>query len=301
MNKIRFHKKTNTQVYKDFVEYSKISLDVKDNDPSYPILKKYYELSGLTDAQQHWHILLYLTFYKLTSAEIVFEYYPNQERVTLKEWYPTDFTRRGLRGDKRKQEKFINQFEPFQINNFVRKLTKDGGKMGWFVFEKILQKNFWYVGTWTTYKWADLLQYVFDFNIEAPDLSNGGGKTTTGPIAGLMSLFDIPKQECDEELGILVFKDLIERGVEVRDYNTLETLLCDFKALCAGKYYVGHDIDSFLNEINTMENESVKSIYMEARKQSLNNNFLGEKNGWEGIRPELRKLYQRNKQIKWWA
>ena len=70
MNKILFHKKTNTQVYKDFVEYSKISLDVKDNDPSYPILKKYYELSGLTDAQQHWHILLYLTFYKLTSAEI---------------------------------------------------------------------------------------------------------------------------------------------------------------------------------------------------------------------------------------
>jgi hypothetical protein len=301
MTRNEFIVKSNSDIFNDFVKYSKLSLAIWDNDPSYPILKKYYELSGMTEKQKHWHVLLYLTFYRLTSAEAVFEYYPNQEVVTLKQWYPTDYTRRGLRGDKRKQEKFINQFAGFELDKLVRKLTADKGKLGWFVFEKILQKNFWYVGTWTTYKWADLLQYVFDFDIKAPDLSNGGGKTTTGPVAGLMKLFDIPKQECDEELGIWVYNEMIKRGVEVRDNNTLETLLCDFKAMCAGKYYVGHDIDSFLNEITLMENEGVKKIYMEARKQTLNEKFLGEYNGWEGIRPELRKLYQRNKQIKWWA
>tara|TARA_Y100001963_G_scaffold20399_1_gene26048 strand:- start:735 stop:1637 length:903 start_codon:yes stop_codon:yes gene_type:complete len=295
-----FKRSVKTKKFEDFIKFGKLSLKIKDYDPGYPILKKYYELRKLNEKQKHWHTLLFMTFYRLSSAEEVFKKYPEQTKVSFSKAYPTSPDRRGLRGKKEKQERFINQFNAYPIQELVTKVASPYGKIGWAKFERIMQKNFWYVGTWTTYKWADILNNVYDFNIEAPYLSDGGGSVTTGPIGGMISLLGVKPAEINDTLELNLYKEVINRGLNVPDYNTLETLLCDFKALTKGKYYLGHDIDSFLAEIQEIKDIKIRNLYLETRKQVFDYRFLGEINGWQGVRDNLKKQYKNNKTLQWW-
>jgi hypothetical protein len=130
-----------------------------------------------------------------------------------------------------------------------------------------------------------------------------GHANSSGSRKGLELLYNnLPQGNTENEIKLLdtISEDLVlymkRSGVEV-SIETAETSLCDFNSLKKGKYYSGIDIDHMQEDLL-----KVPSIYtdlaFEARKKLIPNEYLGELNGWVGVRKEKKKEYVIQQQSK---
>lgn len=81
----------------------------------------------------------------------------------------------------------------------------------------------------------------------------------------------------------------------------LETSLCAYEKFFKGTRYNGFYADRMLGEVVTMlaqeEFQSAAREVLEARERAIPSVYLGEKNGWHGIRKDQKKAYRENGRI----
>lgn len=271
-----------------------------DIDPVYPVLRQLIADLHLDEPGADWLTVLYLAYYELSSAVTAFTRYPDpgHHRIhdsllydleTLK--LPTGIERRGLR-DARCMRAHLNDWlERFDGRSFFTGATElfippqpphgDQREFNYGVLEGYLG-SVRYNGRWACYKATEVLQKVRDYPVRAVD---AGHANSSGPRSGLTLFFpevtgngDAAIARLDEQTELLM-RCAAEHGLELA-VEECETLLCDFRSLTLGRYYVGHDIDLMLEGVNRAS-EDTKGLLIRARR-SLPKDYRGELFGWDG-------------------
>ena len=277
-----------------FCKFSKAHIESKDIDPAYPLLKDVYDRLNLTIEERVWRTALYVCFYHLGSAEVAWKRYPTPPSSVKPFVLPTGVERRGMRGQPQRVADHLNSLlEAARRLGGMRQWAESqigiGGTDGWAgartAFESLVQ-----CGPWASYKWADLMKHTLGFEIEASDIGVGGRGKKAGPIPGMVWLTGLDWKRCANEIKTQL--DLLEicrdRGVPFAGLDQLETSLCDVNSMVKGKYYVGHDID-----MNMKQLEYAGPIFWESRSRVMEGKYLGEVGGWFGSRHDLESLYKR--------
>lgn len=284
-------------LFDSFVAFSKAQLHSGDIDPAYPVLKEVYRRRGYSPDQALWHTLLYVTWYNLGSAERAFGQYPDppkslDEPLVL----PTGTERRSFRGNdlaRSHLNSLLDLSKPHgSLIAWLRKASEKTGEEGWDGVRSEFQRVK-YAGPWSSYKLADLLAHVHDFPITASDLGIGGASETAGPIPGMVILTGYDWKKCATDISVQ--RELLahsrSRGVPFSGLDQLETCLCDFNSLSKGRYYVGHDIDQ---QMEHLRSASAAEDFWTARRKAFPARYLGEANGWFGVRKYLRDKFHFN-------
>jgi hypothetical protein len=279
-----------------FFHFTRFAIEHKESgdiDPVYPVLqyvvKSRYDIT--TGERAIWHTLLYLTWYHLGSAETVLQRFPEVGR--MEEWpfhtaLPTGVERRGFRGTAGcvKALEMVNWMVENRtpLNQWLGDVTREGGENGWMaLYQDMLTTP--HNGTWAAFKWCDLVKNVLCYPITSPDIGVGGKGENAGPVPGLVTLTGRSWDECayDYNLQHDFYAYCIHNQIPWDGLEEMETALCDFNSVAHQRYYVGHDIDKQQSDIM-----GCPRIYWEARKHVFPRSYLGELNGWDGVRKQLK-------------
>ncbi len=263
------------RLFIDFCEFSARQLHSGDIDPAYPVIKNYFDIHKFELDSKIFFLIVYVAFYNLKTAT---EYFHGQLKDVTKA--KTGIERRGFRGNS-------NVYEHFESVNTIR--LKESIRLGtWKEIESAYQLAK-HTGTWSSYKFADLCKYTLDLKITSPDLGLGGKGKNAGPIPGLSLLTGKPWEMCatDFVLQKRFYNKCVLEGVRFNGLEELETCLCDFNSMFKGGYYTGHDIDKQMDDLLDASPDLWK-----ARSNSFSTQFLGELNGWKGVRKELKTRYR---------
>lgn len=275
-----------------FVLFATAQCESTDVDPVYPVLREAFDLMGLDDEQRWWWLFLFVAFYHLGSAHEVFTEYPRPCLVgPLTK--ATGVERRGFRGNA-----LASEF----INDAVRHAEQAGGfalwmeqarqgaiaGQGWSNLRYRIERLH-HAGPWCSFKFADLAANVMGAPISAPDI----GKTGS-PLKGLIRLLEERGHVDPDPLNLdhqwELYRLARADGVPFAGMEEFETALCDYNGLCKGTYYVGHDIDAMMDQL---WDTGAEPLWL-ARDRAIPDEFLGEQNGWAGVRRQLNALYRDN-------
>lgn len=255
-----------------------------DIDPAYPVLKSLYNQMELTEEQRLWFTFLYVAYYNIASALLVFSIHPRPEPLRpFLAALPIQTERRGLRGGKimRHVADYVSNRDPGLYST---------AELGSF---RKLAEQVWGCGPWASFKWAEILKTVhrYPFEFQAGDCITG-----SGPMKGLELLYgpgaSLAKSYFD-----------LQRRLGWIPVEQVETALCDFHAMYQGKYYIGHDIDSMQHDIETsplaekLGRLPEYQVLYKARKASLDNVYVGELHTWAGVDRDRCKVYQKTGQV----
>lgn len=270
-------------LFPDFCTFAQAQITSTDIDPVYPVLRNYFEEQRLSTEQCLWSLYLYVGSYHLGSAEWLWSLNPSPARLSESIRIHTGVERRGFRGNGLLALNVNAMLEKGRLQAWVEQSVERGWEGVRAVFESIP-----YNGTWASYKWADLLKNVMGYPIDAPDIGLSGGSHTSGSVAGLMRLTEFDYHRCATDLALQqsVLDRARHRGVQFGGFDQLETALCDFNSLAKGTYYVGHDIDAMMGQINP------GSVLWSSRAAVIPAQYLGEVCGWSGVRKHLKPLYR---------
>ncbi len=286
-----------------YLDFHKVQEYSTDMDPIYPVLKYIIEKTNTELEESLWLTFLYVAYYNIGSALLAFEKYPTPEVPMDLLDLPCATERRNHRIKGNLTKHFKNLVDIYWwYDGFDRWLTYDlqlDGKFNWLLTQAKLNKV-WGNGRWASYKTGEVLWKVNGLNLEATDM---GHANSSGSRKGLERLFkNLPKGNTHKDIFVLdrISNDLVvymqNQGLKV-SIETAETSLCDFNSMLKGKYYTGIDIDHMQEDLL-----KVPSIYtdlaFEAREKLIPNEYLGELNGWVGVRKEKKKEYVIQQQSK---
>ena len=293
----------------DYADFHAAALESSDVDPVYPVLAAIGDTLALTTEARLWLTFVYVAYYHLGSALAAFDNVgPGPGRPSMPLLHaPTGIERRAHRS-------------PAKLAAHLDALTdiaaSNGGLGPWLaaaIGSGLSRTQRWHLlteqlthiygnGRWSSYKTAEMLWKVNGFPIAAPDM---GHAHSTGPREGLALLFAVPHGNAARNIRHLDWLSeqlcvwLRDRGLAA-PVEEVETTLCDFHALHRGKYYVGHDIDQMQAQLAAPPSALTGAAFA-ARSATLPRRFLGERNSWTGIRPDLNGAYRQGRGIAWWA
>jgi hypothetical protein len=265
-------------------------LATQDEDPFYPVLAHVGQTLA-NDEERLWLSFLFVAYCHLGSAWRAFHTTRTPAPLPLvAERWPFYTDRRGLRGGKLR----------YHVQSYLAYVTAPGQRAwlraGWSTDPRQNYHQFWRQaqcvwgnGRWAAFKWAEVLKKVHGWPLAAPDMRL---QTSTGPQAGLSHLYGLPARV---SLGMLdrysrhLHAHLAAAALPV-DWETLETLLCNWHSLVRGRYYVGCDIDAQQEEIASVP-PAMQAPLWAARRAVLPAAVLGEVQGWSGVRKAYLPLY----------
>lgn len=266
-----------TPLWGDYARFHALALETRDVDPVYPVLRTLAQDLRLSAEERIRLVMAHVAYYHLGSALAFFE----GRGPTL----PCATERRGHR-DPKKLAAHLDALRGVS--------DAPGGWSAWFAPAlagksprdawKALNERLLEIhgnGRWASYKTAEMLWKVCGFHVEATDM---GHRYSSGPRQGLNLLVEglpsgnarevVPTLDgVSEELCRLLEKEGLPAPIE-----EAETTLCDFHALCDGRYYVGHDIDQMLRQILDVQSGMTRDV-LKARRV-LPRAYRGEINGW---------------------
>lgn len=279
----------------DMAAFAKPLIASKDIDPLYPVLRELQR--NASEESALWFTFLYLSYYNLASAYRVWLAFPRPHDLppwTAKLAFATE--RRGFRTPSRFMacvNAYLAIHQQFGQREYLQfGWVNDNPQLNYELFWK-WANEIPGIGRWAAFKWGELLKRVHGWNLAAPDMRM---QFCSGPKDGLIMLYDLPDTVPLHRLnkyGLILEKELLKRGVDNPDWETLETILCNFHSLCDGRYYVGHDIDELQHVIESESSmfPSEKKALWDARLKALPHEYLGELHGWSGISTSLNKRY----------
>lgn len=250
---------------------------------------------NMNEEQALWFTFLYLTYYRLDSALAAFKLQPTPGYLPeAAARFPCATERRNLRGGKVLPH----------VADYMAKVRAHGSQRGFLrrgwnhdpvhnyeAFWETAQ-TIWNNGRWAAFKWSELLKQVHDFNLAAPDMRM---QFCSGPKAGLELLYNAPNSSVAQlnAYGVDLRGRAAAEGFNVPDWETLETVLCNFHSLRDGRYYIGHDIDELQHvlEHGVLTHDEAMPIW-DARAMSLPESYLGELNGWSGVDKQAKQEYK---------
>jgi hypothetical protein len=306
--------------FEELVAFMEAMHHSHDLDPLYPVLRKLE--NNFNREQSLWLSFLYVAWYNLPSAWKMFcmTTYPTELAcLWVDPKWPTGTERRANRGGKVIEH----------IQDYMLKIAGSRNQHHWYTKDLQLDEGVWAVtdelegnweilnsrlqtlhmnGRWAGYKHCEVLQKVNDIPVTAPHM---GHVNSSGPRQGLAMLYDCGgltdnSPDTIAELDAMGW-DLVVRlrkatslHLEVED---VETILCNWKSLMKGKYYVGHDIDELQEQILKAEERGILSkeeaAYLwRARKAVLPHEYLGELQGWHGVDRRRMQAYRATGKIE---
>lgn len=296
-----------------FGSWHAAQVDTGDIDPVYPVFWYLADQSGMTADDRAWLVFLHVAFYHPGSSLAAFEVAPSPEALpeSLGEYsgsplldFPTGVERRGHRDVRKRIEHLLA----------LRDLFAGSGPDAWvwsqFDHDSSAEDRWETLtdgllsihgnGRWAAYKAAEMLQKVCDYPIAAPD---AGHRYSSGPRKGLAHLFeDLPAGQDATSIETLdLYTDLVMTELGETDVALVETSLCDFNSLVGGRYYLGHDIDAMLGDLQHPEVASrVPLLVWEARSAVFAEELLGEAGAerWDGVRKQLKTTYRDTGEIR---
>lgn len=284
-----------------------------DVDPVYPVLAAIIGDDGLALSPDEAAelVLLYVAYYSLPSAL----------RAWLEGWrLGTPLTDEQLRyttGTERRGHRDVRQFRN-HLDALATIVSAHGGPAAFLDPKTITPQRRWESlqrriasvhgnGRWAGYKLGEICDTVLGLRCPPPD---AGHAFSSGPRKGLADLFpETAKIAGHDPRSVAVldgFTDtLVERwGLPVAQ---VETVLCDWHSMTKGAYYVGHDIDlmntQMARELHDRSTSAVRkagNLMARARLVSFDERWLGELQGWAGVRPALKRAYLDRKEVIWW-
>lgn len=283
----------NPQLLSDFVTFGRELIRSQDVDPLYPILKELERSMG--DEGALWFTFLYMAYYNVASAAVAWKHLPQPGFHNGLPKLDIATERRNLRG---------NKLRP-HLDNYVTAIDRHGSQTA-FLQQRwganpihnyeafwLTAQTLWQNGRWAAFKWSEILKKVHGWNLAAPDMRM---EFCSGPKAGLMDLFGLradPGVDALNEYGVILIEATQAEGLDVGDWETLETVLCNFHSLRAGRYYIGHDIDELQDVIeHSPPDADTRAWLYEARKAVLPHEYLGELGGWQGVDKTANRLYR---------
>jgi hypothetical protein len=297
----------------DLVRFGRHLLASGDIDPIYPILRSIHQERRFNEEQALWHSFLYVAWYHLPVGHAAFDWAPRsiskaaygKHIRNIGSTWPTGIERRSNRGGRvfTHIESFCHVTSHIPLsqwfrNGFVTAPTLAKRNANWRMLNERLQAV-WGNGRWAAYKHCEVLRRVHDLPVEAPDM---GHRFSSGPREGLATLYGPLEGQGEAVIAVLdgqgrdLQERLEKRGLTV-DVEELETILCNWKSLLKGKYYVGHDIDELQEQINQAHergiiNDRQHNELFDARARALPHQYLGEEGGWEGIQKNRMVRYR---------
>lgn len=282
----------NHDIWDRYVKFHKAQIASMDMDPVYPVLK---QLGSSVDKNSSvWLTFLHVAYYHMGSALKAWESHPTPEKLNknlLK--LPCGIERRNHRKPER-LESHIDSLVQISneyggIDKWIDTYISGDPRQSWSNLQIVLTAP-WGNGRWAAYKTSEMLWKVNGYRLQATDM---GHEYSSGPREGMKLLFpDAPSGNSPEEVQYLdALSDLlVERlqasGAEA-SVETVETSLCDFHSMIKGRYYTGIDIDHMQEQLIEVPSGLTEKAF-DARKLTLPNKYLGELNGWVGVRRELK-------------
>lgn len=292
-------------LWSDYERFHRLAVETGDIDPVYPVLRHYgWHFTG--DAESLlWLTFLHVAYYDLGSAITVWHATP-QPAMPAVIRYPT--------GTERRAHRDTPQLER-HLADLVATAEHYGGLGAWLnkaMASAPTPEDRWDEvsaavrsvmgnGRWAGFKTCEMLAKVNDYDLAAPDMDH---RYSSGPRHGLRMLYpDLPTTDRAEDVAdmdqasLQLVDHLAALGLPGADLATAETSLCDFHSLAHGNYYVGHDIDQMLAQLNRRDDLEHMDVLHAARATAFPDAYLGERHGWDGVDKERRKVYMLTKEI----
>lgn len=111
----------------------------------------------------------------------------------------------------------------------------------------------------------------------------------------------LPLDTVTLECLITDLQDAVKAAGGDDNFTKLETSLCAYEKFFKGSRYNGYYADRQLAELVKLREMpefigAVRAIF-KAREKAIPTKYRGEANGWEGIRPQLKKSYMQTWEI----
>ena len=278
-----------------------------DGATDYCLLIPFSEQFNLDLNQRVWLAFLYSVTYSQTTSMRFFKRFPNPEKIKKQElfdfweenkdtlWFPSD--RRHLKNNdqvipavvsflknsKRKPEEYIRTLDEF--NKMYTTIKRD-----WL-----------YYGPMGAYLFFDGLYGLAPELYLDPDVLDWKN-CCRGVVVEGMALFCYE----DELLKTHDFPyDKYNRMVEKIQEKTgqpkiiIESTLCAYRKFFKGTRYFGYYADRVLEECYFAEKYMPEDVDIwEYREKTIPNKFLGEKNGWKGIRKKNMSIWRKTGKLE---
>lgn len=277
-----------SKLIKDFDIFTRALVDSRDVDPTYRIIPYIVDHFGF---QPEWFTFMYVAFYSLESSMEVCRWMPEAE-----DWNYNKFLelrnvvnkfgheRRGTARNPQRQIEHLSVVSESILNNSFDYSSND-------VFRKNIE-DIPLIGGWASFKIAEILEKSFGFDsLKIPDLGLQGRNPNSndGPVGGLRWLFG--REESYDKNWYSLWNNFGFALSKTYDYDIgeIETSLCKFHKLVSGKYFVGHDIQEFIE----LKESVGLSVYKDMMGQ-FNPMF------WEDVehlQKPLKKLYKETGEV----
>lgn len=280
-----------------------------------PLARDFLKNRKATKSDVVWWVLLYSACYCMGTACILFDSL-NYKTVTeeeLEEFWEENKPRLIFQSDRR-YIKNMNQFCHIAKEFIQRSHRRPWKYISQFIHEdpvKTYTALYKEVSSWRYYGRFGTILFLYNLNklmgidmhSESYDWKHGA--TTTSAIynaeykdsaaARFEDDSNITKEEEKRLDGVLgqIIKDLKKRYPNKRwTIMGVTSDLCSYRKLFKQTRYLGYYVDRQQEELMWLESrwpelESTWTRFWECRKKYLNNEFLGEVKGWEGIQKSL--------------
>lgn len=302
----RRHPVTGAPLLDDYTQWHAAQVSSGDIDPVYPVLERVADAWDLDLEQRAWLVVLHVTWYQPGATLAAFAAAPTPralpasfdglESAGMLGW-PTGVERRGHRSRAVLARYLLTLRDVFR-DGVGPVYGYDPSAMPWDRLNARIAAvpgN----GRWAAYKTAEMLQKVAGWPTQATD---AGHRYSSGPRKGLAVLLPgVPAQGAQSPAAIArldAMTDDLARRLGETDVAQVETSLCDFYSLYKGGYYLGHDIDSMLASFrHPALAPLIPPEAFDARAASFDPRFLGEVEGWDGVRTGLKRRYAETGQL----
>ena len=287
-----------------------------------PIINAWFKQTNASDDDKVWWVFLYSTCYCMGSAMVMaktLDYAKPLSPEALEDYWAQNKPKLIFQSDRR-YIKNMNQFT-HMVKEF---LTRTGGKLYEYISqfvtdnpEETYRRLYEEISTWKYYGRFGTILFIFNLckvfphiQVESKIYDWKTGATTTSAIfnaryedekanafdAGKVTLTDKDIKILDATLQIIT--DELQKYKPEKKWNIIyvSSDLCSFRKLFKGVRYQGYYVDRQQEEIqilqhNFPEHLDIWQFVWVARHQNIDNKYLGEVNGWTGIRKERMKLF----------
>lgn len=240
----------------DFVAFARAEQLANDIEPWAAMFKVVYDEELLPREEAIWLTTLYNTYDRVDSALGVHGRWPtphhwgaDPDREEARQ-FPCAQERRNLHGGKvnRRHQGYVDLLgDSSQLEWMVQPLGfADVGEDFRSLSKHMLQ--IWGVGRQAAFEWAEFAGKCFSLPVDAAD---GQLYDSSGPRESIEALYNGGERMTAEQLDAAAdhLRDyLAAEGLDV-PFVDLETLVCDFKVMRKGGYFVGRHITALKGEI----------------------------------------------------
>lgn len=273
-------------------------------------LKRYLEMAGYGKEMKKKAVLLYSLTYSVPSTIVILSKIDEFEKNPELFW-------------EKNKEKLIFQSDRKYVkmnNSFVRAYRDfmNSGVFGWLDIcpsiqieeaVKRIEKCYFY-SRFSAFLFIETYSCVFDKPVFGFKIDWLNGSTVTSGLLNVLgrdSEADIWDKNrtlfVETEMLDKILNELLKIASVGKNVSVMETNLCAYRKLFKGTRYLGYYSDRVLEELNkTIKNfpecKELKKLF-KARSEVIPKKYLGEKNGWDGIRKEMKKMYLNTGDWRW--